>query len=197
MTDGLLRQRRNLIIACVLLWTMKYGGITISKILLAGFEVHLQRPEAIIQAIWIAFAYFLYRYYQYFSSEGVSKLKEVVAQKLNERCEPIIKRRVKSAHPYNNDAVLYAYDVLKTNRWIYHGQDHIPDDDGKIYRTTTFDFEITRISLAVPMAKAISDSLFRNSVATDYIFPFALAAFVLFYCGQADWQGSFLNFIWP
>lgn len=48
MGDGLLRQRRNLITTCVLLWLMKYGGVSFSKFSLAGFDVEFKNPEALI-----------------------------------------------------------------------------------------------------------------------------------------------------
>jgi hypothetical protein len=194
MGEGLLRQRRNLIIACALLWVMKYGGVTFSKFSLAGFDVVFKNPNALILSIWIAFAYFLYRYYQYFSDEGIGKLQRVFSAALEQKCEPIIGHLVKEKFPTSNDVVRYSYAFLKINRWIYKGQakgGYDPTYGSAI--NEQFELAISRWKLWKGILPAVIDSVFRNSVVTDYLLPFALACFILYYCGANDWSGSFLR----
>ena len=195
MSEGLLRQRRNLFIVCAILWLMKYGGITLKKLSLAGFELEFARPEALILALWLAYAYFLYRYYQYFTNEGLEQLRSVYAKALNERCEPIIRGIVKGAYPQSNDQMLYAFPVLRQNGWVYRGQYYDRDEDGTAKEVLSFELPIKLVALRRGVFQAVIESTFRSSVVTDYLLPFALAAFVLWYCGSANWPGSFLNLV--
>jgi len=197
MSENLLRQRRNLFVTCVLLWVMKYGGVKFTKFSLAGFDVHFDHPEALILCVWIAYGYFLYRYYQYFSGEGVDKLRSVFSAAMEKYCEPIIKAIVKNKHPHSNDATLYSFALLRMNKWVYRGQDLVPEQDGSIRSAEPFVFLVHKRSLAGPTFRAVSDSVLRNSVVTDYLLPFILAAFILYYCGSANWPGSLFSFILP
>lgn len=194
MKEGLLRQRRNLMTACVLLWVMKYGGVTFSKISFAGFDVDFNNPNALIATIWIAYSYFLYRYYQYFSEEGVTKLREVFCSALEIKCEPIIKNIVKKMYPTNNDAIRYSYAFLKRDGWVYkgHALGEYEPSTGKS-NNEHFEIQINQWMLKRGIFTALISSILRNSVVTDYLLPFALAGWVLYYCGRNNWNGSFLR----
>lgn len=194
MGEGLLRQRRNLMVTCILLWAMKYGGVTFTKLSLVGFDVEFKNPHALILSIWIAFAYFLYRYYQYFSVEGTANLKNTFRTALELKCEPIISQLVKKQFPNNNDNIRYSYGFLKRDRWIYKGQ-AIGSYDTSTGSASNeqFELEISRWQLRKGILSAILDSVFRNSVVTDYLLPFFFAGFILYYCGANDWSGSFLR----
>lgn len=196
MGEGLQRQRRNLITVGILLWMLKYGGVTFTKFSFAGFDVEFANPDAVILAIWIAFAYFLYRYYQYFSDEGIENLRKAFARALENKCEPIIKNLVKEKFPTNNDAIPYSYSSLRSNGWLYQG--HAlggPYDPatGTMIGNEHFALPIERRELWKGVLAAVIDSIFRNSVVTDYLLPFAFAFFILYYCGSNDWDGSFLK----
>ena len=195
MSEGLLRQRRNLIITSVLLWFLKYGGVRFHKFSLAGFDVELANPEVLTMAIWIAFAYFLYRYYQYFAAEGVSKLQHEFSQSLSIRCTPIIEREVKAAYPRIVDEGHHHLNTVKQNAWVFRGQQVVIGPDGKTPFAELVELRISKWSLRRGIALAVAGSTFRSSVVTDYLLPFALAGFVLWYCGGADWSGSFLNLL--
>lgn len=178
----------------MLLWVMKYGGVTFSKISFAGFDVDFKNPNALIAAIWIAFSYFLYRYYQYFSEEGVTKLSEVFGSKLEIKCEPIIKELVKKMYPTNNDALRYSYAFIERDGWVYkgHALGEYEPTTGKT-NDERFEIKINRWMLKKGIFTALIGTVFRNSVVTDYLLPFALAGWVLYYCGRNNWNGSFLR----
>src|SRR6478735_9451210 len=97
MSEGLLRQRRNLLIVCILLWFARYAGVTLNKANFAGFDVEIKNMEAMFTALWLAFAYFLSRYYQYFSSEGPDKVTGAFVKAFDEKCRPVIQRVVDAA----------------------------------------------------------------------------------------------------
>ncbi len=196
MGEGLLRQRRNLITTCVLLWLLKFGGVTFTGFSIGGVDVEFGNPDALVVAIWLAFWYFLYRYYQYFSSEGIEKLHRVFEAALDKKCAPIIKRIVKDKYPTNNDAILYSYIFLKASEWQYNGHTlggSYDPNTGTTPRNEAFVLSIRPLALWRGILAAVFDSIFRNSVVTDYLLPFMLALFILYYCGSSDWRGSFLS----
>lgn len=194
MGEGLLRQRRNLIITSVLLWLMKYGGISFEKISFVGFDLKFKNPHALTAAIWIAFFYFLYRFYQYFSDEGVGNLNKVFHQAFEKKCKPVICGIVEKQYP-NNQYMTYPYSYanLKMKGGIMNGEslDGVAEDGSSI--RTSFEIPISRSMLWKPIYFAITDSIFRNSVVTDYLLPFFLAGVVIYYCGSNNWDGSFLR----
>jgi len=197
VTEGLLRQRRNLIITCCLLWLMKYGGVTFTKFSLAGFDVTFSNPEALTLSLWIAFVYFLFRYYQYFSSEGVAALTRVLSNAFEVKCSPHIRSLVKSEYPDNHDGVGYSYQHLKAWQWVYRGQKLAQDPIGQLVIAGEIELPISKWKLRNGIASALLDTTFRNSVVTDYLLPFVFAVGVIWYCGANDWSGSFFRILWP
>lgn len=175
---------------------MKYGGVSFTKFSLAGFDVSFQKPEALITSLWIAFGYFLYRYYQYFSVEGVSKLKEIFETSLEVKCEPIISRIVMNEYPAHSGSGRCSYNLLKQWKWVYHGQIINTDQTGN-KAVENFKVLIRKRQLVRGIIFAFLDTVFRNSVVTDYLLPFMLSVFVIWYCGSDNWEGSFLKLIFP
>jgi hypothetical protein len=196
MSEGLLRQRRNLIITCTLLWLLKYGGVSFSKLSFAGFDIHFNRPEALYVCLWISFWYFLYRYYQYFSDEGVTKLAKVFLESTVIYCNPAIRALVKELHPHSNDAGLYEFTTLRQNGWVYRGQNLQPDENGRVSKSEDIALAISPKKLVKPIFKAYAETIFRNSVATDYLLPFVLAIIVIWYSAGADWNGGLYQLVY-
>lgn len=195
MNEGLLRQRRNLIIVCIFLWIMKFGGVatTFSKLSFAGLDIEFKNPDALIQTIWIAFAYFFFRYYQYFVTDGIKVLHQVLNEVYEQRCSPVIQQFVKKKIHLNDikksNNPYYKYKNLKINDWMFRYSPKT--NSGDHY---THEFKITRWMLKKQILFAWIDVFFRNKASTDYLLPFFLSFFILYYCGSNDWNGSFLRF---
>lgn len=191
MSDGLLRQRRNLIIVCILLWMMKSGGVTFSKLSFVGFDIAFKNPDVVIQLIWLAFAYFFFRYYQYFATDGINKIQDTLTRAYDQRCNPIIRQLVNDESQNGIDKcnnTLYEYSVLRKNHWIFN---YYPKTG---FKDQSIDIKITRWKLKKGILLAWIDTFFRNTVGTDYLLPFFFAFFILYYCGSYDWDGSFFRF---
>ena len=94
MSEGLRRQRRNVLLLSGVLWFMKYGGLTVTKARLLGIELELQEPSAIYVALWVAWAYFLVRYYQYFRQEAVMALMMNLNHCRTNYCMPVVRQIV-------------------------------------------------------------------------------------------------------
>ena len=195
MSEGLLRQRRNLILLASLLWLMKFGGVKFGKFALAGFDVEFARPEALIVCLWLAFFYFLYRYYQYFIPEGVPKLQAEFENTLNRYSQKSIDAYIRSQEPNWSGGTRATVSALWHTKRIFRAERLIKDPDGVARRTEKFELLIPRRRLAPHVVATVLNLLFRLNVTTDYLLPLLLACYVLWYCGSADWPGSFLSIL--
>lgn len=66
INEGLLRQRRNLMLINIILFAINYIGITIKQAYFIGVLVKLENPNALITIIEISSIYFFIRYIQYY-----------------------------------------------------------------------------------------------------------------------------------
>jgi hypothetical protein len=195
MSEGLLRQRRNLILTAVLLWLMKFGGVKFSKFSLAGFDVEFARPEALTICLWIAFFYFLYRYYQYFVPEGIPKLQADFENTLNRYAQTTLDRYVFKQEPDWSKGTRTPLSVLWKRHWVYEAESLIRDPDGVARKTQPFEIKVPWWKFVHLALATMLNLLIRTSLATDYLLPLVLAGYVLWYCGTAEWSGSFLNIL--
>lgn len=68
--NGFVRQRRTLIAMSVILFLYEKLGIVIDSINILGNTAHITDPSSIVALLWVAWGYFLWRYYQYFRDLG-------------------------------------------------------------------------------------------------------------------------------
>lgn len=74
MNGDLLRQRRNLMLISVLLLAFVFLKIKIDKLSIFGSEITVENPQGILIFVWILWAYFLVRFYQFLREEADLKL---------------------------------------------------------------------------------------------------------------------------
>ncbi len=189
MNEGLLRQRRNLIASCALIWLLKFGKVSFTKMSLAGFDVSFANPEALYLSLWLSFFYFLYRYYQYFVKFGEQELTQQFLGSLERVCAEWM-AQVHKDHPEWMTKTGYPnLAQLVRSGFIVNVQ------DGSEIGTRSFVVRISRFSVMVRLLRSVFESTFRSTVVTDYVFPFLLAFFVLIYCGVGEWPGSLLGLL--
>jgi len=68
-SEGLLRQRRNLIVSSIVFLLVCLGGARIGAISIGVGTISFDRPSVIYVGLWIVEIYFLIRYLQYLGSE--------------------------------------------------------------------------------------------------------------------------------
>lgn len=179
MSDHLLRQRRNLILVCVLLWFKKYGSVTLaSKASLSGLDITIKNPDALPLAMCLAFLYFLFRYAQYFSTEGIVALRTVRDEALEEKCAPLIRAIVTRENPDFKPEGAFSYRALKMCNWVYNGQGRHQD---ALY---PLNIAVPQRHLASGIVRAYVHIILVHNVVTDYILPFLLAGFIFCYYGM-------------
>lgn len=194
MDEGFLRQRRNLMIVCCLLFLLSASGAGLEKVGFAGFEMKFSRPAAIFLSLWLAFAYYLYRYYVYFSVTGKAPLVEKFRESALQLLQAHVHEAAKRAH--GDDTSLQANLNWQT-AWapmlvLQIGHPPKPDEVGQPRRVIeNFQLHWPRKRRILMVFRRWLSILLNDTVVTDYAFPFFLAVFTLLYASNRDWQGSF------
>ena len=73
ISDGLLRQRRNILLISVLMPLFFLSGASMEKINVLGTIITLKNPEVVKYSLVILFGYFFLRYWQYYQEETYIK----------------------------------------------------------------------------------------------------------------------------
>jgi len=83
MSADLLRQRRNLLVASLVLVTINLAGAEIkNKLSVSGAEVTFSQPDRIIWGVWVLWFYFGVRYLQYLHDEADFGIKKTMASRI-------------------------------------------------------------------------------------------------------------------
>lgn len=91
MSEGFIRQRRNLMLLSMFLLIYDFANIQIAKVSLLGTELIAGRPQVLEWVIWGIWAYLSVRYAQYFAAE---EQKRVLSEFMRERRE-LIERKAR------------------------------------------------------------------------------------------------------
>jgi hypothetical protein len=164
MTEGYLRQRRNLLSICILLLLAILGGAENISLL----TLKLKHPEVAEYFAWSGFLYFWYRVYMY----APSKLTELFRNEIILRL--IYKHKNKEYNNFNLEEYAGSIEI------------HIPASDNKktqlILRGHSSVIDIENRSLEIPVGiKQIFSynnqiaNVFDGKVVTDYFLPHLIA----------------------
>lgn len=182
MSEGLSRQRRNLIsISCVLIF-LKFAGVEIDKLSFLGLDFgKVGNPSALYLAIWIFYFYLLVRYYQYFIQEGNQRLEQYyydcLESYVQKHCEKLALEISPVANYFPKQIVAIEKDEWNFRVTYQNGRDEM---GGTIIEAETIIFP--KIKRRLFKIKSILNICINTSVFSDYIFPFILALGALIYC---------------
>lgn len=111
ISDGLLRQRRNLLLMSIIMPLFFISGATVEKINILGTVITVNRPEVIKYSIIVLFLYFFLRYWQYYKEETYVKDMLLEMKKYLYHIEQsyLVKRIRKKAHFLNQDILNYCF----------------------------------------------------------------------------------------
>ena len=186
MSDDLRRQRRNVILVTVIVWFLKYGDVSITRLGILGIELSLNEPSAIYGALWITWGYFIIRYYQYFRQEAMAVIRKTWKDITNRHCSPTLSAIIHADPRYESRGMVIQYSHTKrvgfmTRRFGKSGGKYFLDIPFRAYWKTwiaaTYQFVLNR------------------SVLMDFVFPWVLAAGVFLYANLGDWQGGLLALV--
>lgn len=182
MSEGLSRQRRNLLAISIVLVFAKFSGVQIEELVFLGINFGtLENPQAVYLGMWAMFFYFFVRYYQYYMQEGRSNLlgaiTAFVEPKLQQIGRDICKRTA-------NDAT---YDpgslhALRHADWAFKITYNKGMSDSGFDMSEVDEVKISRSQLVSAFLTSALYVIFNRSEASDFLFPFIVAAVAFLYC---------------
>lgn len=111
LQEGFIRQRRNLMVISLILLFAETSKLSLHKLNVFGNELAIDNPMTVNVALWIAFGYWLWRYYSYFNVIGekgfwmaqrqrMTELVGMIATKKLQRDESFMKQFTKEGKRY-------------------------------------------------------------------------------------------------
>ncbi|MFT6261269.1 MAG: hypothetical protein ACJA0E_000152 [Bermanella sp.] len=182
MSDGMIRQRRNLLLICCILGFTKYAEIKIEKLTLLGMQFSdLGNPQSLYTGIWVLFLYFSIRFYQYFMQEGLKKIRLGHHHSLEESIGSSIRKYAAKNHP-GCTVNFSQVEQLKNNDWQYsittpYNSDGMEGNSAKI-KSVLF----SKVNLWRCHYTALWKLTVNSNIITDYLLPVALAIAVVYFC---------------
>jgi len=193
MSNAFQRQRRNLFVVSGILLVLCLGEVEIKDLVFAGMTFGaFKRPEIFFIGIWIAQAYYFYRFFVYVMEDCADNLKHTWSREFERAVNPRIERLVRRAYPDPNKACLFSYTFVRRDRFTWKGQALLPmegDIDMMQYKDVIV--PIVRRAIVAWEAKALLRFLLVTPATTEYFVPAAVAFATFIYCGFiARWAGS-------
>ncbi len=72
--QGVLRQRRNLVAICSIVAIVELAEVSLKDLNLLGVHLNVGKPEVLLYAMWLALAYWLVRYWQYYNDHRAGEI---------------------------------------------------------------------------------------------------------------------------
>jgi hypothetical protein len=181
MSDGLLRQRRNLMLVSCMLILFDGAGAKLEKVSVLGNELTAARPLALAIGAWIVWAYLLVRYLQYLGAEGNLGITDAIDEKMLGYV-----KSARSLTPLVDEIGQQPYWVLAPVaplRWKVTLQHYSPESSSVLESV----HEITFLSGLWWRLRAIVSVSWRTPKVTDYVLPLMLAALALAVAVGVHW----------
>ncbi len=181
MSDGLLRQRRNLLLSSLLLIFIKIAEVEIEKLSILGLKFEsFGNPQSIYLVIWVLFFYFLFRYYQYFMQEGIRNISLASYNDLEKRILLLADQYAKDIHSSARCEQRQLISI-KSQNWCFGIDVPVENERGD---SKTKRERIKFDSKIILKTKILSGFVlcFNHTVITDYILPVVIAIFTIVYC---------------
>jgi len=192
--QGFIRQRRNLILISLILLFVEVAEVSFNKINLLGNELTISNPDVVTYSLWVAFIYWLIRYYQYFNDMPEKGIHSAVISRMN-KLVPLV-----AVEKYKKDADLSAIfpDIdgapeitlreavvrTRTNKYWELGVSidaAIGDGDNK-HGHTNIGIGVQLVNeqeLRVPRIKAWLSVIFTTRLFSEYFLPFLIAVITI------------------
>lgn len=193
MSQGLARQRRNLLIISILVIVFAEGGVVIEEFSLVGLKLKFKDFKVVYISMWVMFSYFFGRYYQYFKEEPDLGIVNGFWAKLNSRCWEKIKKRSVAVCPACEQlgGKFYFSDTQKSG--IFKRKVNVVSERNDYGEDVNTDIEISVVPFVFDIALSFFHVLVNRKGVSDYFLPFVVAFLALSYSFSELWEGSVLN----
>jgi hypothetical protein len=182
LSPGLMRQRRNLMAASLILIFLTHAGAELGSTSILGVELQFANPRAVYHFVWMFVLYYLFRYYQYYREDPVAGMSDVFYSRLMKVTESRVRAIKAEQHPdveYNDgwgkDARQMDRVSMFKRRFKGQGNSKSSGERVEVF------VEIKVIEFLPDIARSIVWVLVNTSRFTDYHLPFVLALFACVY----------------
>ena len=195
MSEGLFRQRRNLILTSLTIIFLRYGEVTIEKFGTSALDLKFQNLNAIFVALWVVFFYFLVRYYQYLRQEPDLGIKSAFWAKVDARCLNKLTEDAKSRFatvlmsPARLEFQLSSFK--RTSVFLWSGS--VTTKRTGSGEPMNSEYTVNVLHFWPDFTVAACHVALNRSAITDYVLPFLLALSALLYGWSGNWPGTFCN----
>ncbi|WP_417552520.1 hypothetical protein [Marinomonas fungiae] len=194
MSEGLLRQRRNLLISGSILVFFKMSNLSASKLTIAGLEFEkLDNASVVYLYLWIAFLYFFWRYSQYYRQEGHLKATKGINSRMRHVMEEKVRhgiyRYVPETHEIRDSMSFMVDRMMRERRVIIIHYEH-ENADRQMY-----ELELGLIEYLIIKLRVYTYVTFLTSSNSDYVLPLIVGAGVFAYCVYGG-ESSLINTIY-
>lgn len=178
LSQDTIRQRRNMVVTSVLVIFIKLAGVTFGdKVNFLGATLSIENPEVIYKGILIFLAYFVWRFYQYFSTDNAyaalcSQFHEHMKIRTSLEivkliCRPRNIQGLSGEYLYKNlkSNSLLSYTVEATVSGGYDAAKGAPVEN-------KFSANISIIRLETHRLMSVMAFVFRGRILTDYFVPY-------------------------
>lgn len=189
MSEDLLRQRRNVIIASCMVWFFHFGNVSINSISYSDIEFQINEKASLYFALWLFYFYAILRFFVYFMEEGWDALKFSFIKSIDESC---IQKIIYIVSSKSSDENVNALGLSLSDACISRsGYKFLYKDN----QNEESEISISYLVLIPYMLRGIGIFIFFRTALTDYVFPFIIAAYVFVHSGFSKWPGSLINLL--
>ncbi len=187
---GFVRNRRALVATSIVLLLFEAAGIELNQLNLLGNQFALTNPDLVPLALWVAWAYFLLRYYQHFRDLEDAEFRSAWKQRTETTLSRTIRREFPKLFIAANDDVhidSVTVDAIGTEHegrdvWRYQIDGSATyHAEGRIGRRSIekLTFELHRGAIFGIKARSLAWIMLNTRVGTEYALPFVLACLPL------------------
>ncbi len=196
--EGIIRQRRNLIIISLIVSFLIAGDVTFKEINILGSKALVGQPNTVYYFLGVGWFYLLFRYYQYFlgfkkeafepfvdilKENSKNFISEKINQEPNKYLNDVFAYRNTLEKGFNNRIVLeanckrvsIASQLIEFSNWDGLIRFYKKDGTSKEHNIKDFKINLELNEFKLNLIKAFSHFVIQKKAFTDYIFPYFIA----------------------
>lgn len=179
--QGVLRQRRNFLLASSLLAAFLFLDVEFSEVQIFGVKFLMHNKSNLI---WVLFGWWLYlfwRYYQYHSALYDHKSIQKYYGTVHRFADPIVQRAARKAYPDCPHSDHARYGEVEAKSFFvarFKGKLHFPTEDPTKLDFRDAPFEMSRVWFFIAHAIALPVAIFNDHGISDYLLPYAVGFFL-------------------
>lgn len=186
LSQDTIRQRRNLIVTSALLIFVAVADVSYGNTVnFSGVKLTIGKPEAIQQILLILLGYFLWRFYQYFTTDkAYSELCNQFGSHMKLRTTMQIVKAICKPRGLTSLSGEYLYKNLKRDGLLTYSIEAAVSSEydaveGKMQQTT-FVANIPMVKLELSRLITATGFVFRARLLTDYFVPYIMVIYATY-----------------